>query len=132
MPVRSGCHWTPRTGIVLCSSPSMTPSGDVCVTVSPGAAVLKRLGLAGMAAESFNGLFYRNCISYGFPAIAVAHLTKAFEEGDFAELDPADGSIRNLRTGQLLHGNKLSKSMIEMIDAGGIDGVLRAGGYLDD
>ena len=98
----------------------------------PGAAVLKRLGLAGMAAESFNGLFYRNCISYGFPAIAVAHLTKAFEEGDFAELDPADGSIRNLRTGQLLHGNKLSKSMIEMIDAGGIDGVLRAGGYLDD
>ena len=98
----------------------------------PGAVVLKRLGLAGVAAESFNGLFYRNCISYGFPAIAVPHLTEVFKEGDTAEIVPEEGTVRNLRTGQLLCGNRLSQSMIEMIEAGGIDEVLRSKGYFDD
>lgn len=98
----------------------------------PGAAVLKRLGLAAMAAESFNGLFYRNCISYGFPAISAAGLTSAFTEGDMAEIDPAQGTVKNLRTGQVLYGNKLSQSMMDMLDAGGIDEVLRAKGYFDD
>lgn len=97
----------------------------------PGAVVLKRLGLAGVVAESFNGLFYRNCISYGFPAIAVADVTKAFEEGDMAEVDCLAGTITNLKTNETLQGNKLSQSMAEIIDAGGIEEVLKAKGYFD-
>lgn len=98
----------------------------------PGAAVLRRLGLAGLAAESFNGLFYRNCISYGLPAISAPGLTSAFAEGDIAEIDFAEGTILNRRTGRLLRGNRLSRSMMDMIDAGGIDEVLMAKGYFDD
>lgn len=98
----------------------------------PGAAILKRLGLAGMVAESYNGLFYRNCISYGFAAIAVPDVTAAFEEGDMAEIDPAAGTIKNLRTGVVLSGNKLSSTMMEMIDAGGIEEVLKVKGYFND
>ena len=43
----------------------------------PGAAVLKNLGLAGLIAESYNGLFYRNCICYGFAAVAAPGTRKA-------------------------------------------------------
>jgi len=96
----------------------------------PGAAILKRLGLAGMVAESYNGLFYRNCIGYGFAALTVPGVTGLFREGDLAEVDYAQGIVRNLRTGQVLLGNKLSAEMLENIRAGGIEGVLKARGYL--
>ena len=95
----------------------------------PGAVVLKRLGLAGMVAESFNGLFYRNCIGYGFAAIAVPGVTEMFEEGDEAEVDFVEGIVRNMRTGEVRCGNKLTKEMLEIIEAGGINGVLVKKGY---
>ncbi len=96
----------------------------------PGAQILQRLGLAGMAAESFNGLFYRNCISYGFPAMTVPGIREMFQEGDIAEIDFSNGTILNTRTGELRQGNKLSQGMIEILEAGGIEGVLTAKGYI--
>lgn len=96
----------------------------------PGAAVLKRLGLSCMVAESFNGLFYRNCIGYGFAALAVPGVVSMFEEGDIAEVDFVSGTIQNLRTKEIRNGNKLSREMIEIIQAGGIEGVLGQKGYL--
>lgn len=98
----------------------------------PGAAVLKRLGLAGMAAESYNGLFYRNCIGYGFAALAAPGVTALFEEGDTAEIDFDQGTVKNLRTGEVRVGNKLSREMTEIIAAGGIEGVLIAKGYIPE
>lgn len=96
----------------------------------PGAAILKRLGLSGMVADSYNGLFYRNCIGYGFAAMTVEDVSKMFEEGDLAEVDYAEGTVRNLRTGELRRGNRFSKEMLENIKAGGIEGVLIARGYI--
>ena len=96
----------------------------------PGALILKRLGLSCMVAESYNGLFYRNCIGYGFAALSVPGVIGMFREGDLAEVDLAEGSVKNLRTGELRQGNKLSKEMIEIIEADGIEGVLKAKGYI--
>lgn len=96
----------------------------------PGAVVLKRLGLAGMAAESFNGLFFRNCIAYGFPALTVPGITKAFAEGDEAQIDFGKGTVTNLRTGEELTGNKLPKEMLDILEADGIEGVLKQKGYI--
>ncbi|MCL1828390.1 MAG: 3-isopropylmalate dehydratase small subunit [Oscillospiraceae bacterium] len=96
----------------------------------PGAAVLKRLGLAGMVAESCNGLFYRNCIGYGFAALSVPGVAGMFEEGDIAEVDYSEGAVKNLRTGETRRGNKLSGEMTEIIEAGGIEAVLTAKGYI--
>lgn len=98
----------------------------------PGAAVLKRLGLAGMVAESYNGLFYRNCIGYGFAALAAPGVTGMFEEGDVAEVDLTEGTVKNMRTGEVRQGNKLSREMTEIIEAGGIEGVLIAKGYIPE
>lgn len=117
---------------------SLVKKGDILVAGSnfgtgssrPGALILRRLGLAGMVADSYNGLFYRNCISYGFPAISVSGASKLFEEGDTAIIDLTEGTVTNKRTGETLHGNKLSAEMIDILKAGGIDGVLAAKGYI--
>lgn len=116
---------------------AMVQKGDILIaghnfgtgSSRPGAAVLKRLGLAGMVAESYNGLFYRNCIGYGFAALAVPNVTDMFEEGDTATVDFSAGSVRNERTGEVRQGNRLSKEMLDIIEADGIEGVLYQKGY---
>ena len=88
----------------------------------PGAAVLKRLGIAGMVAES--------CIGYGFAALTVPDVTSLFREGDVAEIDYGTGVITNLNTGKCLTGTKLAKEMLDILEAGGIEGVLKKKGYI--
>jgi 3-isopropylmalate/(R)-2-methylmalate dehydratase small subunit len=53
----------------------------------PGAILLKRLGIAGLISDSINGLFFRNCIGYGLPAIQMEGISKEFSEGDIARID---------------------------------------------
>lgn len=97
----------------------------------PGSVLLRRLKLGGMVAESMNGLFFRNCIAYGFPAMQCAGILSAFEEGDIAVINFDTGAIENERTGQILQGIKISKSMIDTLYAGGIQEQLRNEGYLE-
>ena len=97
----------------------------------PGAALLRRIGLAGMAADSINGLFYRNCIGYGFPALQCPGVGAMFREGDTAAIDLEEGSIRNERTGEVRSGSKISSAMAEMLEAGGIEELLIKDGYMN-
>ncbi|UWG98905.1 3-isopropylmalate dehydratase [Dehalobacter sp. DCM] len=97
----------------------------------PGAVLLKRLGIGCLVANSINGLFFRNCISYGFPSLQCPNVFDAFEEGDIAIIDLLAGSVTNERTGQMLYGSALSESMVDTLKAGGIDELLRDKGYLE-
>ncbi|MEA4954517.1 MAG: 3-isopropylmalate dehydratase [Pseudoflavonifractor sp.] len=116
----------------------LVKEGDIIIAGSnfgtgssrPGAALLRRLGLGGMAAESFNGLFFRNCISYGFPAIQCKGVAAIFEEGDTAEIDLLEGTITNKTKGVTIAGNRISKSMADILMAGGIEELLRKEGYM--
>jgi len=96
----------------------------------PGAALLKRLGLGGLVAESFNGLFFRNCVSYGFAALQCAGVSEMFVEGDVAVADFLEGSVVNERTGEKRHGAALSQSVVDIVAAGGIEELLLAEGYM--
>lgn len=98
----------------------------------PGAGLLRRLGLGGMAADSVNGLFFRNCIGYGFPALQCQGVSEVFEEGDTAIIDLLNGTIKNERTGKTLFGNKMSPSMVETLEAGGIEELLKSQGYIEE
>lgn len=119
---------------------SLVEKGDILIagknfgtgSSRPGAVVLKRLGLSCMVAESYNGLFYRNCIGYGFAALAAEGVTSMFEEGDIAEIDLEKGTVRNQRTGETRQGNRLSEAMLDIIRADGIEGVLKQKGYIPD
>src|SRR6202044_1143700 len=48
----------------------------------PVAALFTELGLAGLVAEEFNSLFFRNAVNAGLPAITVPNATVLFSEGD--------------------------------------------------
>ena len=97
----------------------------------PGAALLKRLGLAALVCESINGLFFRNCISYGFPALACPGASKIFREGDDARIDLLKGTVVNVRTNESRTGCPLSPAMAEILEAGGIEPVLIKKGYIN-
>jgi 3-isopropylmalate/(R)-2-methylmalate dehydratase small subunit len=98
----------------------------------PGAALLKRLGLGGMISDSMNGLFFRNCIGYGFPALQCEGVSDIFAEGDVAEFDLLTGDINNLTTGASICGAPVSKSMVETLEAGGIFELLTEKGYIEE
>ncbi len=96
----------------------------------PGALLLKRLGIAGLAADSINGLFFRSCISYGFPALECERVSEAFEEGDIAVIDLLEGKVVKERTNEVLPGSRLTPAMADTLLAGGIEELLRRQGFL--
>jgi 3-isopropylmalate/(R)-2-methylmalate dehydratase small subunit len=118
----------------------MVEAGDIIVagrnfgtgSSRPGAVLLKRLGIAGLAADSINGLFFRSCVSYGFPALECERVSEAFEEGDVAVLDLLEGTVFNERTTEVLNGSPLTAAMADTLLAGGIEELLRRQGFMKE
>ena len=65
----------------------------------PVAALFAELGVAGLVAEEFNSLFFRNAVNAGLPAMTVPDATTIFSDGDVGTFDLSDGSWRNETTG---------------------------------
>ena len=97
----------------------------------PAARVLKDLGIACLLAESINGLFFRNCVNYGFPALEVPGVHDAFEEGDQAEIDFTVATVRNARTGASLTGRRWAEPLYRILEKGGILPLLEAEGLVE-
>jgi 3-isopropylmalate/(R)-2-methylmalate dehydratase small subunit len=97
----------------------------------PGARVIKDTGIACLLAESINGLFLRNCVNFGLPALACKGVYAVFKEGDTAEIDFKQGKIINLTTGLVLKTTPLPDRLIRIIDAGGLIPMLEGAGYLE-
>jgi 3-isopropylmalate/(R)-2-methylmalate dehydratase small subunit len=57
------------------------------------AEALKHLGLAGVVAKSFAGIFYRNALNLGLPVL-VADDISGVDDGDAASLDPVAGELK--------------------------------------
>jgi 3-isopropylmalate/(R)-2-methylmalate dehydratase small subunit len=86
----------------------------------PAPRVLKDAGLAGIVAESFSSLFFRNCVNFAFPALAVPGVAAEFEEGDEISFDLANAEVENTRTGKVLKGKVWAPELIKIIHAGGL------------
>jgi 3-isopropylmalate/(R)-2-methylmalate dehydratase small subunit len=93
-------------------------------------AVFHALGIAGVVAESFNGLGMRNCINAGLPSLPCAGVTDVFNEGDVAFVDWTTGSVQNVTTGASTTGAPIPPQLQDIILGGGVEGVLRREGYL--
>ena len=96
----------------------------------PGARSLKNLGLGCLVAESINGLMFRNCINYAFPAMECAGVAGAFEEGDVAEVDFETGAVVNATQGTTLAGKKLPAKLLALLEAGGVYPLLEKEGII--
>lgn len=93
-------------------------------------AVFQELGISGIVAESFNGLGLRNCINAGLPSLPCPGVLEAFAEGDVADVGWTAGEVRNVTTGATAQGSPIPAQLQDIVLAGGVEGVLRAEGYL--
>ncbi len=80
---------------------------------------LKHLGVAALVAESFAGLFYRNAINLGLPAVVCAD-ARRIRAGDRLRVDPEAGRIDNLTTGETLACEPIPGHLMQMVRDGGL------------
>ena len=96
----------------------------------PAARSLKNLGLACLVAPSINGLFFRNCVNFAFPAVECPGVDEAFEEGDVAEVDFESSAVRNVTRGKTLAGRPIPPRLLDLVKAGGIYPLLEKEGLI--
>jgi 3-isopropylmalate/(R)-2-methylmalate dehydratase small subunit len=82
-------------------------------------AALKHLGVTALVAESFAGLFYRNAINLGLPAVACIQ-AKRIRQGDVLEVDFEKGKIKNVTTGETLACEAIPPHLMPMLRDGGL------------
>jgi len=80
---------------------------------------LKHLGVSALVAESFAGLFYRNAINLGLPAV-VCPDAKRIRPGDELRVDYAAGKITDLTTGETLRAEPIPPFLAQLIRDGGL------------
>jgi 3-isopropylmalate/(R)-2-methylmalate dehydratase small subunit len=80
---------------------------------------LRHLGVAVLIAESFAGLFYRNAINLGLPAVVCEH-ARRIRAGDDLEVDFEGGRICNRTTGEELACEPVPPFLVNLIRDGGL------------
>ncbi|HPI93319.1 MAG TPA: 3-isopropylmalate dehydratase small subunit [Deltaproteobacteria bacterium] len=88
-------------------------------------AVLKHLGIGCILAEDFARIFFRNAIAIGLPTLSVKGLGGRIRRFDELSVSLDDGLISIIPSGERFHATPLPEKMREIIDAGGIDGILK-------
>jgi 3-isopropylmalate/(R)-2-methylmalate dehydratase small subunit len=96
----------------------------------PVAALFAELGVAGLVAEEYNSLFFRNAVNAGLPAMTLPEATTIFSEGDTATFDLGAGTWSNDTTGASGEVPKLPDLILDIISSGGVLPRLAAQGYL--
>src|SRR5271155_5964096 len=86
----------------------------------PVASLFTELGVAGLVAEEFNSLFFRNAVNAGLPALTLPQATTVFHEGDTGTFNLTDGSWRNDTTGAAGTVPKLPGLILDIIESGGV------------
>jgi 3-isopropylmalate/(R)-2-methylmalate dehydratase small subunit len=82
--------------------------------------VMKDLGIGCIVADSIARIYYRTSIATGFPAFPCPGVSKIFDEGNEIELDVHKGSVKNLTTGQTIHGKPYPPQLLEILESGGM------------
>jgi 3-isopropylmalate/(R)-2-methylmalate dehydratase small subunit len=82
-------------------------------------AALKHLGVAALVAESFAGLFYRNALNLGLPAL-VCSGAKRIRQGDRLSIDYASNQVFDLTLDERLPFEPIPAHLMEMVRDGGL------------
>ncbi len=83
------------------------------------AEALKLLGVVGVVAHSFAGIFYRNAINLGLPVLIAEDLS-AVKDGDTVSLDVAGARLRLAEKGADIALEPLPDNLKEMLADGGL------------
>ena len=80
---------------------------------------LKHLGVTALLAVSFAGLFYRNSLNLGLPAL-VCPDARNIRNGDRLQLDFYNAEVVNLDTAERLGFELIPEHLMEMVRDGGL------------
>ena len=80
---------------------------------------LKGVGVAGVIAESFARIFYRNATNVGVPLLEAPGITELVENEEEIEVDMENGTITN-SAGETITFKKLPPFMLEILEQGGL------------
>jgi 3-isopropylmalate/(R)-2-methylmalate dehydratase small subunit len=80
---------------------------------------LRHLGVAALIAQSFAGLFYRNALNLGLPAVVCLD-AKRIRPGDDLRIDFERGRIENSTTGDVLDCEPIPAHLMQMVRDGGL------------
>jgi 3-isopropylmalate/(R)-2-methylmalate dehydratase small subunit len=84
---------------------------------SQGMAVMRKLGINVVLAESFNFAFYRSELTEaGMVLLQVPHLTEKVSRFDRLTVDFTQGTVANLTKGETLQGRRPSSMEIELVE----------------
>ncbi len=81
---------------------------------------LKASGISCVVAENFARIFFRNSINIGLPILECPEAAQATEAGQTLEVDLAEGTIRNMDTGETYSAVPYPEFMLALIEAGGL------------
>src|ERR1051325_2105987 len=96
----------------------------------PAARSLRNIGIGALLAESINGLFFRNAVSFGFLALECAGVHTAFDEGQTAEISLQDWTVHNCDTGLVVQAKPVPERLLALMTGGGIFPLLEAEGLI--
>ena len=80
-----------------------------------------------IVAEGFSRTFYRNGHEIGLPLLEAPGVHDLVDNGDRVRVDVVYGLVDNLSSGKSLRGNPPSEFLLEMVQAGGLIPLLKAG-----
>jgi 3-isopropylmalate/(R)-2-methylmalate dehydratase small subunit len=92
-------------------------------------AIIERVGVSAVIAESVARIFYRNAVNVGLPIITCD--TSQIEEGDELHVDLLDGVLVNRTTDDELAIDPLPPVMMQLLRDGGLKAHVQAHGTLD-
>lgn len=81
---------------------------------------IKAAGISCVIATSFARIFYRNAINIGLPIMECRKASEMIAGGDTAEVDFAEGVIRDVTTGEVFHAEPFPEFIRNIIDRGGL------------
>lgn len=116
--------------------PKRVQPGDILVAgrnfgCSSGRAIaakaLKATRISAIVCELFSRTFYRNGHEIGLPLLEVPGVHELVETGDRLRIDIRGGVVENLTSGKSLRGAPPPEFLLEMVQAGGLIPLLKAG-----
>lgn len=81
---------------------------------------LKYAGISAVLAESFARIFYRNAFNIGLPPLIIPGISGKVKEGDMLEIDLKEGTVKILKTAEILKFTPVKGFMRKLLEEGGI------------
>lgn len=98
-----------------------------CGSSRSAARLFKALGISVIVTDSMSRLFFRNAVNIGLPVLICSGVSRAFEEGDQAQVSIETGEVSNLSKRATLQGEALPSDSppMQILKAGGLDPFMR-------